>query len=136
MKARFSSEDANGCSSSGSASFQPDDPDTIFSECVRVKEGDRYNFGVRVKVPRSVLVAGCELRLRTGPNCTALAPNDNSRSVFLNSDKTTEWHSIEASVVVPPDIQTASVLCGPGGSGGTGTVFIDRVFLTKSPGRF
>ena len=135
-KARFSTEDADRCSSSGSVSFQPRDPDTISSQCVRVRGGERYNFGVRVKVPSNVLVAGCEVRLRTGQDCTALSPNDNSRSAFLNSSTTAEWHTVETSFVLPSDIKSALVSCGPGGSGGTGTVFIDRVFLTKSPGRF
>jgi hypothetical protein len=68
MKARFAIEDSDGCASSGSASFQADDPDTISSECVRVQGGEQYNFGASMKVPRDVLVAGCELRLRTGPD--------------------------------------------------------------------
>jgi hypothetical protein len=135
-KARHVKEDVEGCATSGSIAFDPNEPDTILSECVSVQGGDTYNFGARVKLPRTVLVAGCELRLRTGPGCTIIAPGDSSRSVLIDSLDREDWHAIETSVQLAPDIVTAQVNCGPGGSGGTGTVYIDQVFLTKAPGRF
>lgn len=135
-KARHSREDAEDCPSSGSVAFNPADPDTVLSECVPIQGGDTYHFGAWVKVPRTVLVAGCELRLRTGPGCTSLSPTDSSRSVYLDSQDRADWHAIEQVVMVPPEIVSAQVNCGPGGSGGTGTVYLDQVYLTRAPGRF
>jgi hypothetical protein len=136
-KATWSSNDADSCSGSGSVSFRADDAGAISTDCFTLNPADSYNFGVKVWEPATSMYHGnCQLNYFTGPGCVALSPGDSSLWITLFSGNSSTWQSLQMSWLVPGDIHSGSINCGPGGSGGTGTFYFDQVYLTKSPGTF
>jgi hypothetical protein len=137
-KGIWTSQDADGCVSSGSVSFLAADAGTFVSSCITVEGGGQYNFGARAKVPATTAAfrAVCELFFYTGLQCNILSSGDNSASTSVFSTNSTDWQTMEMAVTLPPDIHTATVDCGPGGTGGSGTFLFDQVFLSKAPGKF
>jgi hypothetical protein len=136
--ATWSSVDADGCTSSGSAAIPSANASVIASGCFPLAAGDVYNFGAQMIVPTDTIYRGnCDLLLATGESCDELAPGqDASTEIYVFSATSGVWETLEMQVTIPATIQSGRISCGPSGSYGTGQTYVDKVFMTKAPGTF
>jgi hypothetical protein len=125
--ARWTSDDAFGCSTSGSERIE--DSGTATSLCFATTPNTGYSFGARIKA-ESAYAARCSISWFPDGNCEFASVIGSSPLDFTQTSG--EWESLNRFVLSPADARWANVDCNglPGGGG----FQVDMVFLKPGSG--
>ncbi len=130
----LSSDDADGCPTSGSVELTVQYPNVGgLSQCITVTANTTYNFGYSY-VQQVAGALGCNLFWYAGTNCPDYWFSLDSLSSGVNTG--TGWYSASTSVTSPAGAASMSVSCSPSSPNNAGPGWLDQIYLNATANQY